>query len=266
MTGRPIPSVPSPAHLIRKPTMNQADFSIHAPTDGVLHLAQAVLVYRGTSGDALATVHEVEQINGEAVIGAGRTLTPRSSMALARALLKRGAHGGFLPDNVLFVAGDLILWWLRPTTRHVTFRVSEREAPLLGAVERGESVPHPGLVFAASHREWRVWAVKGTQRPTLATPLFQAPYFNVDAKGHICQGSVPKPDGTTAEKIGAWNDAFFRSYFTHPNVAAKLLRYRGGSFAFWRDMLDGRFKRFPERVLVPLDATLGVLLGMKEGR
>lgn len=266
MSGRPIPSVPSPAHLIRKPTMNQADFSIHAPTDGVLHLAQAVLVYRGASGDALATVHEVEQIDGEAVIGAGRALTPRSAMALARALLKRAAHGGFLPDNVLFVAGDLILWWLRPATRHVTFRVSDRDAPLLGAVERGESVPHPGLVFAASNREWRVWAVKGTQRPTLATPLFQAPYFNVDAEGHICQGSVSKPDGTTAEKIGAWNDAFFRSYFTHPNVAAKLLRYPGGSFAFWRDMLDGRFKRFPERVLMPLDTTLGALLGMKEGR
>lgn len=170
-----------------------------------------------------------------------------------------------LPENVLFVAGDLILWWVRPAFRHVAFRVSEKDAERLGAAERGESVPHPGLVFAASSREWRVWAVKGSQRPTLATPLFQAPYFNVDAHGHICQGSVPKPDGSTAEKIDAWNDAFFRSYFTHPNVAAKLVRYPGGSFALWRQMLDGRFGRFPQRVLVPLNATLGDLLGKKEG-
>lgn len=246
--------------------MNQAAFSIHAPTDGVLKLEHAMLIYRGASGAALATVHEVEQIDGEPVIGAGRAMTPRSALALARALLKRAAHGGFLPANVLFVAGDLILWWLKPAMRHVAFHVSERDAPLLGGVERGDSVPQPGLVFAASGQEWRVWAVKGSQRPTLATPLFQAPFFNVDAKGHICQGSVPKPDGTTAEKIDAWNDAFFRSYFTHPNVAAKLLRYPGGSFAFWRDMLDRKFARFPQRVLVPVNTTLGALLGMKEGR
>lgn len=245
--------------------MNQADFSIHAPTDGVLKLDQAVLIYRGASGSALATVHEVEEVDGEPVIGAGRAMTPRSVLALARALLKRAAHGGFLPDNVLFFAGDLILWWVRPAMRHVAFHVSERDAELLGGVERGESVPHPGLVFAASGREWRVWAIKGAQRPTLATPLFQAPYFNVDARGHICQGSVPKPNGTTAEKIDAWNDAFFRSFFTHPNVAAKLVRYPGGSYAFWRNMLDRGFARFPQRVLVPLNATLGGLLGTKEG-
>jgi len=246
--------------------MNQAAFSIHAPTDGVLTLDQAVLIYRGASGGALATVHEVEHIDGEPVIGAGRAMTPRSALALARALLKRAAHGGFLPDNVLFVAGDLILWWLRPAVRHVAFHVSERDAERLGGIERGEAVPHPGLVFAASNREWRVWAVKGSQRPTPATALFQAPYFNVDAGGHICQGNVPKPDGSTAEKIEAWNDAFFRSYFTHPNVAAKLLRYPGGSYAFWRDMLDRRFTRFPQRVLMPLNTTLGGLIGIKEGR
>lgn len=246
--------------------MNQADFSIHVPTDGVLKLDQAVLIYRGASGGALATLHQVEHIDGEPVIGAGRAMTPRSALSLARALLKRAAHGGFQPDNVLFVAGDLILWWLRPGLRHVNFRVSEHDAALLGGAERGESVPHPGLVFAASSREWRVWAVKGSQRPTPATPLFQAPYFNVDAKGHVCQGSVPRPDGTTTEKIEAWNDAFFRSYFTHPNVSAKLVAYRGGGFGFWRDMLDRRFGRFPQRVLVPMNLTLGALLGIKEGR
>ena len=180
--------------------MYQADFSIHVPTDGVLKLDQAVLIYRGASGGALATLHQVEHIDGEPVIGAGRAMTPRSALSLAHALLQRAAHGGFQPDNVLLVAADLILWWLRPGLRHVSFRVSEHDAALLGGAERGESVPHPGLVFAASSREWRVWAVKGSQRPTPATPLFQAPYFNVDAKGHVCQGSVPRPE---FGKVGA---------------------------------------------------------------
>ena len=109
-----------------------------------------------------------------------------------------------------------------------------------------------------------MWAVKGSRRPTPKTALFQAPFFNVDGHGHICQGNAPVPEGTTVEKIGAWNDAFLRSYFTHPNVAGKLLRYRGGSYAFWRDMLDQRFTRFPERVLVDAKTTLGQLLGEPE--
>ena len=49
----------------------------------------------------------------------------------------------------------------------------------------------------------------------------------------------------TAEKINAWNAAFLRSFFTHPNSKGKLVRYRGGAYAFWRDMLDGKFKPFP---------------------
>jgi PRTRC genetic system protein B len=109
-----------------------------------------------------------------------------------------------------------------------------------------------------------VWAVKGSRRPTPQTPLFQAPYFNVDAQGRICQGNVPVPEGTAVEKIEAWNDAFFRSFFTHPNVAGKLVRYRGGSYAFWRDLLDQRFARFPGRVLVDVKTTLRALLGPRE--
>ncbi|MDF3831430.1 PRTRC system protein B [Cupriavidus basilensis] len=245
--------------------MNEAEFSIHTPRDGILKLERAVLIYQGASGSALATVHDVEDVDGEPVIGAGQAMTPRTALELARALLKRAAHGGFLPETVLYMDGDLILWWVPPARRHIAFRMSEQDAPKLGAVERGEAVPQPGLVFAASSRIWRVWAVKGNARPTPATELFQAPYFNVDAQGHICQGNVPKPEGTTAEKIGAWNDAFFRSYFTHPNGAGRLVRCRGGAYAFWRDMLDGRYPRFPERVLVPSKTTLGALLGLPEG-
>jgi len=49
-------------------------------------------------------------------------------------------------------------------------------------------------------------------------------------------------------------------------VSAKLVAYRGGGFGFWRDMLDRRFGQFPQRVLVPMNLTLGALLGIKEGR
>lgn len=244
--------------------MNEAEFSIQTPTDNVLTLDQAVLLYHGRSGGALATVHEVMAVDGAPVIGAGRAMTAQAARELASALLQRAAHGGFLPETVLYLHGDVLVWWVPPARRHIAFRVGDDHAESFGGAERGDLVPLPGLVFAASSRAWRVWAVKGSRRPTPKTPLFQAPFFNVDAHGRICQGNVPVPEGTTVEKIDAWNDAFLRSYFTHPNVAGKLLRYRGGSYAFWRDMLDQRFTHFPERVLVDVETTLGQLLGEPE--
>lgn len=244
--------------------MNEAEFSIHTPTDNVLELDQAVLLYHGRSGSALATVHEVMTVDGAPVIGAGRAMTAQAARELAAALLQRAAHGGFLPETVLYLQGDLLVWWVPPARGHLAFRVGTEQAEAFGGRERGETVPQPGLVFAAASNVWRVWAVKGQSRPTPQTPLFQAPYFNVDGQGRICQGNVPVPNGTTVEKISAWNYAFLRSYFTHPNVTGKLLRYRGGAYAFWRDMLDGRFTRFPERVLVDAKTTLGQLLGEPE--
>lgn len=245
--------------------MNQAEFFIQAPSAGTVRLRRAVLIYDGQQGSALATVHDIEDVDGEPVIGAGQAMTPRAAMGLARALLKRAAHGGFLPDTVLYMEGDLIVWWVPPARRHISFAVDSKQAEAFGGRERGEVVPHPGLVFAASGRLWRVWAVKGKARPTPATALYQAPYFNVDVQGNICQGNAPVPEGTTVEQIEAWNDAFLRSYFTHPNGPGRLVNYRGGAYAFWRDLLDGRFQRFPERVLVDVKTTLGRLLGLAQG-
>ncbi len=220
-------------------------------------LDQAVLIYKGASDSALATVHQVEDVDGEPVILAGQAMTPRAAIRLARALVKGIAHGGFLPETVLYMDGDLLLWWVPPARRHIMFR-----APELGAPERGDVVPHPGLIFAASSSMWKVWAVKGKARPTLQTALCKAPYFNVWEGGDICRGNVQVPDGTTAEKIDAWNAAFLQSFFTHPNGKDKLMHYRGGAYAFWRNMLDGRFKTFPERVLIDTQTTLGQLLGI----
>ncbi|MCE4369731.1 PRTRC system protein B [Xanthomonas hortorum] len=243
--------------------MNQAQFSIRTPSgDSELTLAQAVLIYKGRSGSVLATLHDVEQVDGEPVIGSGKAVTSRAALEMARALGRQIGHSGFLPDTALYADGDLLVWWAPPARRHTMFRADPSHAEALGGRERGETVPHPGLVFAASSRVWRVWAVKGSARPTLATPLYRAPFFNVYGDGAICRGNVQMPKGTTTEKIEAWNDAFFRSYFSHPNVTEKLVRYRGGAYRLWRDLLDGRHARFPERALVATGTTLGELLSL----
>ena len=63
--------------------MSEAEFSIHTPTDDVLTLDQAVLLYHGRSGGALATVHEILTVDGAPVIGAGRAMTAQAARDLA---------------------------------------------------------------------------------------------------------------------------------------------------------------------------------------
>jgi PRTRC genetic system protein B len=231
-------------------------FEVMAGTDAAMTLFQAILLYRGDGDATFATVHSIGTKGDMPVILDGKALTPAAAVRLARSLSKRATRGGFVPPNLLYIDGETMAWWLPPARRHIAFR-----APELGAPERGEVVPHPGLVFSVgTGKSWCVWAVRGTDRPTEQTELYRAPYFNVSEDGVICSGNVTLPDGTTAEKIDAWNAAFFGSFFTHPNANGALVTYKGGAFKFWRDMLDGKIGEFPERVLIPSKRTLGEAL------
>jgi len=228
-------------------------FDIDAGHDGAMKLHKAILLYKaGPADHTFATVHEVGSHDGAPILLEGKALTPAAAVRLAVDLSKGATRGGFIPPHLLFMDGATMAWWVPPARRHIAFRAAE-----LGAAERGEVVPHPGLVFlVGAKRAWRVWAVRGPDRPSEDTPLYRAPYFNVNAEGVICTGNVELPSGTTAEKIEAWNAAFFGSFFTHPNAGAKLVTYKGGVYKFWTDMLDGKHVEFPERVLVPTKRTL----------
>jgi PRTRC genetic system protein B len=234
----------------------QLKFEVVAGREQPLRLSRAILVYRGGGDAAFATVHRIGLKQNMPVILEGRALTPGGAVELARSLVQGAQRGGFVPPGLLYMDGDRLAWWLPPARRHVAFRASE-----LGAPERGEVVPHPGLVFMVDgSRKWWVWAVKGVERPTEESLLYRAPYFNVWEDGGICVGNVALPDGTTAERIEAWNQAFFGSYFTHPNGRAKLVASRRGAIGFWKDMLDRPPAKFPERALVPMKLTLGEAL------
>jgi len=237
--------------------MSHYQLTTTAPSEGVLELARAVLLYRDrASGATHATIHKIEHTPAGPTVLPGVGARLRSSRALARAL-QIGDEPGFIPQELLFRDQRVTIWWAPPARRRVMFRCAA-----LGRPEWVEEVPHPGLVFAAIQGgDWKVWAVDGTTRPTPDTRLYRAPYFNVWNGGRICVGNVELPGGDPAEQIAAWNRAFFDSWFTHPNDPQGLVKYRGGPIAFWRAMLKRRFRHeFPARVLVPLKGTVSDLL------
>ncbi|MBU9212284.1 PRTRC system protein B [Burkholderia multivorans] len=215
-------------------------------------LTSAILLYESPKGACFATVHPVEvpERSGRAVIGAGRPVSREALLQALRALNENAAaKAAFLPSTVLGLTSQAVTWWCAPAPRRVFFRCEE-----LGT--RTAVVPHPGLVFQASIHGFRVFSVKNCDRPGPDTPLFEPPYFNTWNDGLVCIGSARVPVNIDVDSISGWESGFFESEFTHPNHGGRRIAYEKGEFAFWRDMLDGRFEAFPLDALVPTNETV----------
>lgn len=227
-----------------------------------MHLSEALLVYASRHGGArYATRHTVVTVEGRPTIQAGQPLDRASLSRLVGQLATAcRLKTGVLPANALAVGGDFVVWWLPPGRASFFFRTEEKP----GCVGRraGTGV-HPGLVFAAKGPRLFAVAVKGSERPGESKPLYHCPMMNVWDRAEVCTGSIPAPEGTAAQLITGWTRAFFDSAFTHPNHA-HAIKFKGGLHAFWKRNLDGEFAVFPEKVLVPLKATLANLIDTVE--
>jgi PRTRC genetic system protein B len=225
-------------------------------THAALTLRHAILVYGSAvpmgQGIGYATLHDVKvDKQGVAQILPG---VPATQHTISGVLLALGAarRAGFLPASVLVRETDGLVWWKPPGRRALFFKTKEASD---GIGTRSQIVPHPGLVFKAkSDGHWQVFAVKGAQRPTPETRLCHAPYYNVWSDGRICVGNVSVPDSSDMERMAAWEDAFFDSYFTHANnQGVRMCKHHGGLGGLWRELLDETPRRFPQKYLLEID-------------
>lgn len=168
------------------------EFTIGVAESEPLTLSRAVLLYLGRHARAFATVHDCKVVNGKPVLLAGRAMTPAMSRSLASKLVRSPIIGEFLPENVLMRDGDMLMWYERPQLRHIAFKPS-KDYPDRSLGLRAGLVPLPGVIFVAGPRTWSVFAFKGASRPTPATELFAAPFYNVYPDGEICAGNVIVP-------------------------------------------------------------------------
>lgn len=233
----------------------EGKFSANFGDDDKLVLSKAVLIYRNNN-TAYATVHDpYTDKQGQSALGEGSPLTHATIAGMVRDFSNNAQVGSFLAPNVLSIGMDSLVWWVKPAMREIHFACSGNH----GIGTESGVVPHPGLIFAVGQDSWSVFAVKGNSRPKATTPLFQAPHFNIWAGGKICTGNVTLPKDFSVESMAAWEKAYFGSRFSHPNVPV-LVNYEGGSYPFWRSMLDGKFSKFPQEVLVPEKLTASDLV------
>ncbi|PQV51013.1 PRTRC system protein B [Paraburkholderia sp. BL21I4N1] len=216
--------------------------------DVELQLDSALLFYRSQGTNHIyATQHAARVVDGRPTLLAGVPITLDQLADIADLAAQKTSYRGFVHDRVVYLAPNMIAWWVPAGTRHVWFKTTDK----IG--ERAGDAKHPPLLFIVNRNDWSVFALRENERPGAATRLYTAPYYNVWEDGSICVGNVPTPERIGMESIAPFEDAFFRSRFTHPNNK-RLIHRRGGAQHLWLDLLDGA--DFPLDRLIDAKQTL----------
>lgn len=214
-------------------------------------LTSALLFYQSPAYDAgaLVTEHPVSVgTNGEKLLGAGRLLTLRELDSVLSQIKGGDDREGFVPQDVVFAQRGCIAWWVPASQRTLHYRTTVKEDERKVAPFNGKPVWCPPLVFIARGNELKVFALARNERPTERTSLCVAPFWNIWDGGRLCLGSVTVPEETTFETLPLYEKAFFRSYFTHPNVQ-RLTTHKGGFFGLWTELAKTGARFAPQRLL-----------------
>ncbi len=225
--------------------------------ESATQLSTAILLYKCNQKISFVSMHEVEYMNDDLskpYIGAGK---PASKIALSELIADLNPDLAYertiLPGNILSYDREHLVWYTLPGKKQMWFKSDE-----FGG-EVSASVDIPGLVFLVGNDGWYVFAHKLNERPDVTTPLFVSPFLNVWEGGKICTGNITVPKIVSPASTEAFEDAFFRSYFTHINIHErnKLVKHPGGPYKLWSQLISGALTKFPEKALVPFKATLG---------
>lgn len=225
--------------------MSAAPVKIIEPDATSLSLQSAILLYSSGRGDVYATVHAIDthpEQPERRLLGAGIPASKSALAAFAAAVSDATSFTGMIPERLLYTAPNAIAWWLPSQARRVWFKSTD---PAIGSVSA--VVTHPPLFFLVANDAWYIAALADNKRPIATTKLYKAPYFNVWDGNEICTGNVGLPSHTSPDAIKAYENAFFRSNFTHPNQT-KLVKYPGDATALWSAQL-----RDPEQILLTAD-------------
>jgi PRTRC genetic system protein B len=223
-------------------------------------LKRALLIYEDqiSRREQFVTVHDVLREGAEPQsprLGPGTLLTTAFLKQLCRGL-ERKIKAVILPENVLVCTSDLVVWWTPERMHRMYFsRGAEDRREINGGVR-----PHPPLVWLVRHGRLSLRALAQSARPTGATQLMVAPYWNTEPTcGDVCEGDMRRPRETDVTKLLQWEEGFFNSHFTHPSGLGKLTSHPGGFIGLWTE-LAGR-ERFPREYLVPARQTLQQFVG-----
>jgi PRTRC genetic system protein B len=213
-------------------------------------LQGAIMIY-GDRSYYFATRHSIaKDRDGSPYLLPGQCLTHSFLRKLARGLGKNVAPE-YLPKRVLARTPDVVVWWTPAARRAMFFAAGEE-----GTIDlNGHVYPHPALVFKVSAGQLFVRALSRNRRPKPDTRLRTAPYWNTACTGEVCPGTMRVPETGNLNLLSEWEEAYFRSEFTHPSGLVRLTKHPGGFAELWKELRDGECS-FPTSLLVDAHQTL----------
>ena len=240
-------------------------------TDGGLVLTNAILLYRSAArldinpyaatpsgGPTFASIHGIDQVDGQPTIAAGVPLT-RGHLRKWTAALGRTAAPEILPGNVLVSHPDLIAWWVPAAVRTSYFALTSPPKDIVTLASRKVMpLPYPAHVFIATRGRLGVYALSASERPAADTVVLHSPILNVFIDGHLCWGNIPFPKSITAAAIPDFERAVFDSWSTHANPGQEAtVTGKGGLVRLWDALASRKASRFPTHRLKPFASRSG---------
>lgn len=230
--------------------------SVITASDATLHLTGAILLYQssGVYRHVYATRNDIDVDAANPmrrIIGAGTPLQHSDLVEFAAAASLATTPGGFVPDNLLYTSPEMIAWWVPAAIRTTWFKTAFDEIGTTHGL-----AAHPALLFIATRAGWYVFALKESTRPYTGTRLYHAPHFNIYDDGKICTGNVALPETLDHGALHGYEEAFFRSHFTHSNRrSTRATRCKGGAAGLWSSQLATPDIDAMTRALSPAKAT-----------
>ena len=190
--------------------------------------------------DHYAEVHDVN-LAGDLLEGKPLKWDTLKKIVEAFQKKKQPENKGLFPPNILSIDHERTIWHAPPVKRKLYFSKSLN-------IPNGKA--HiPGLIFI-SRNGLSVYAYLESDRPTIETKLYYAPFHNINGSGGVCMGSSKRSKGATvAENIIGWEEAFFMSEFTH--MGANPLTKGYNLNVIWTDLIKNGGK-FPVKALKPI--------------
>lgn len=224
-------------------------FSLAESPNDPYEIDSAIVFYKRNDG-GIAVSHDVIEENGTFRLGPGQFVTQDTVLRLNTLLNQPTLQ--IVAENIVAVAYQSVAWYEPASMRAMNFDSQDATVNAF----TGVLLPQPPLLFIASRRKLRLFALMEDRRPSSTSQLALAPYWNIpdQNRGSVCTGSMTMPEYVNPENTEIVTESFFDSYFTHQSGMKKPWNYPGTYSEFLAK--TAKHKRFDPRWLVPANITL----------